>query len=104
MDLLIGIAPYDYSAGAGLGGTAEFRGGAQIGNHLLVGSGLSIMTLNINEVGITIPLEVGYRFKNSMIDYVSSVGYSYLNDRRTNSSVDGATFAVDAYLRPTNYP
>lgn len=104
IDLLLGFSTFYDFGRTNVGIASEIRGGLQVARSMLIGTGLSVLTMDGYEMGVVIPLELGYRTKNKNFDFVSSIGYSYLlyeyylglDD--VNSS--GRTLSVDAYWRP----
>jgi len=104
-NFLLGFTTFQDYRSSALGVAFESRGGILLGRSMLLGTGISILTIDGYEMGAVIPLEVGYRSKNERFDFVTSLGSSYLLGGNNFVGVDdqrsGKTISADIYWRPT---
>ncbi len=105
-DIILGFSTFKYSAGGytEIGIAGAIRGGVQVGQNLLLGTAISINTIDGYETNLVLPFELGYRTNNQRFEIVSSVGYTYvllLSRFYDEDSIEGRTAAFDVYWRPS---
>lgn len=103
-DLLLGLSTLSDFGYTSVGPSLAIKGGVEVKESLLVGSGISAISLENWQLGILLPLEFGYRTQNERWDFRSGIGYMHIpwaNSRYKPQERRGRTLSLDAYWRPS---
>lgn len=104
IDIVVGASTFTYSGTLEAAPAFELKGGVQFYENLLIGTGISAVSLESYELGIVLPLEFGYRLPNEQWDFRSGIGYIYLPWATSSAQPEdkrGRTLSFNAYWRPT---
>jgi len=104
LDLLVGLSTFEYRGSLTVGPLFAMRGGVNFYESLLVGTGISAISLANYDLGLVVPIEFGYRLPNQKWDLRSGIGYVYIPWKGSNylpKDRRGRTFSFDGYWRPS---